>query len=160
MSMLEIRPARNDDGAWIEGFLVRRWTSTRQVTQGRVHDASKLPAHVGVREGQRVGLITYRIDGASCQIVTLDSLFENQAIGTALVEAVRAAATGAGCTRLWLITTNDNVNALQFWQNRGFRLVAVHRDAVAESRRLKPSIPLVGQDGIPIRDELELEGML
>ncbi len=158
--MFEIRQVTDDDEAWIEELLVRRWTSILQVTWGQVHDASKVPAYVATGDGQRVGLITYRIDGASCEIVTLDSVLENQGVGTALVEAVRAAATSAGCTRLWLITTNDNLHALRFWQKRGFRLVAVHRDVVAESRRLKPSIPLVGRDGIPIRDELELEATL
>jgi ribosomal protein S18 acetylase RimI-like enzyme len=66
------------------------------------------------------------------------------------------AAIRAGCVRLWLITTNDNLHALGFYQKSGFRLVALHPDAVAESRRLKPSIPEVGLDTIPLRDEIEL----
>ena len=70
---------------------------------------------------------------------------------------VRAAAVAAGCRRLWLITTNDNLPALRFYQRRGFVLAALHRDAIAASRRLKPQIPLLGLDNIPIRDELELE---
>jgi hypothetical protein len=37
------------------------------------------------------------------------------------------------------------------------RLVAVHRGGVDEARRLKPSIPLIGEHGIPIHDELEFE---
>jgi hypothetical protein len=65
-----------------------------------------------------------------------------------------------GCTRLWLITTNDNLHALRFYQKRGFMLVAVHRNAVEQSRKLKPEIPLYGKDGIPIRDEIELEMLL
>ncbi len=74
-----------------------------------------------------------------------------------LIEAVKQAAVSAGCRRLWLITTNDNLHALRFYQKRGFRLVAVYPNALEESRRLKPEIPLVGLDGIPLRDELELE---
>jgi Acetyltransferase (GNAT) family len=66
----------------------------------------------------------------------------------------------AGCRRVWLITTNDNLRALRFYQRRGFRLVAVHPDALARSRELKPSIPEIGLDGIPLRDELELELLL
>ena len=63
-----------------------------------------------------------------------------------------------GSTRLWLITTNDNVDALRFYQRRGFRLVAIDRDAVERSRAtLKPGIPRTGLHGIPIRDELTLE---
>jgi RimJ/RimL family protein N-acetyltransferase len=78
-------------------------------------------------------------------------------VGTALIEAVTEAAREAGCRRLWLITTNDNLHALRFYQRRGFRLAALHRDGITESRRQKPSIPLIGLDGIPIRDEIELE---
>ncbi len=107
-----------------------------------------------------MGLVTYRIEGQACEVVTLDSLEANIGIGTALVEAVREAATQAGCTRLWLITTNDNMDALRFYQKRGLRLVAVHRDAVTEARRSKPQIPWIGNDGIPLRDEIELELML
>lgn len=60
------------------------------------------------------------------------------------------------CARLWLITTNDNVGALVFYQKAGFRLVAVYPDAVNQARKLKPQIPLVAENGIPIRDEIEL----
>ena len=74
--------------------------------------------------------------------------------------AVACAAREAGCTRLWLITTNDNLDALQFYQRRSFRIAAVHSNAAEQTRRLKPTIPLVGDHGIPIRDEIELERLL
>jgi hypothetical protein len=80
-----------------------------------------------------------------------------QGVGTALIEAVKVAAIEAGCRRLWLMTTNDNLHALGFYQRRGFRLVAVYPGAVDAARLLKPEIPLLGNDGIPIRDEIELE---
>jgi ribosomal protein S18 acetylase RimI-like enzyme len=101
--------------------------------------------------------LTYHIDGDACEIVTLDSQREGWGIGTALIEAVKAAARQSGCGRLWLVTTNDNTHALRFYQKRGFILAALHRDAVAASRAIKPEIPFFGVDGIPIRDEIELE---
>ena len=125
-----------------------------------MHDVSALPGfavHVGE---DFVGLATYRVDGPDCELVTLDAVAEGVGVGTALVEAVAAAARRSGCTRLWLITTNDNLRALRFYQRRGFRLAALHRDAIATSRRLKPSIPETGLHGIPVRDELELERRL
>jgi hypothetical protein len=64
------------------------------------------------------------------------------------------------CWRVFLITTNDNLNALGFYQKRGFELVAIHRGAVNESRKVKPSIPLIGDNNIPLRDEIELELVL
>jgi RimJ/RimL family protein N-acetyltransferase len=62
-----------------------------------------------------------------------------------------------GCYRLWLITTNDNEPAIQFYQRRGMTLVAIHHNALSESRKLKPEIPLIGLGGQPLRDEIEFE---
>ena len=107
--------------------------------------------------GENAGLATYRIEGEDCEIATLDSVSEGKGVGSALIEAVKDKACAAGCKRLWLVTTNDNTPALRFYQKRGFRLVAVHANALERSRRLKPQIPLIGQDGIPLRDEIELE---
>jgi len=81
-------------------------------------------------------------------------------IGTALVNAVRLVAVASKTRRLWLITTNANIEALRFYQRRGFSLVAIHRNALEESRKLKPEIPAIGSNGIPLRDELELEMLL
>jgi ribosomal protein S18 acetylase RimI-like enzyme len=111
-------------------------------------------------DGEPVGLLTYHVDGLDWEIVTIDSLEPSLGIGSELIFALRQEAKRAGARRLWLITTNDNLNALRFYQKRGFRLVAVHPDALDRSRQLKPNIPLVGQDGIPLRDELELELLL
>ncbi len=110
-----------------------------------------------MRNETPTGLVTYRLEAVECEIVTIDSLIEGIGIGTALIDTVKAAAVAAKCERLWLITTNDNVKALRFYQRRGFALVAVYRNALEESRRLKPEIPLVGMHGIPLRDEIELE---
>jgi ribosomal protein S18 acetylase RimI-like enzyme len=107
-----------------------------------------------------VGLITYEIVGDRCEIITLNSLAEGKGVGSALINAVRKIAIKAKCKRLWLITTNDNTAALRFWQKRGFKISAFHRNAVEQSRQLKPEIPLTGNNGIPIRDEIELDMVL
>ncbi len=138
-------------------LLCERWGSPVIVTRGRVHEADQLSGFIAEEQEAPVGLITYRIDGDECEIVSLDSLVQGQGVGSALVAAVKEATTEHGCKRLWLITTNDNTAALRFYQKLGFRLVAVHRNAIEKSRELKPEIPDVGMDGIPIRDEVELE---
>jgi hypothetical protein len=56
-----------------------------------------------------------------------------------------------------LITTNDNLNALEFYQKRGYRIIEVISDAVNKARKVKPSIPLIGYKGIPLQDELRLK---
>ena len=102
-------------------------------------------------------MLTYRIDGRDCEIVTVDSATKGAGIGTALIDAAKKVAQTKGCKRLWLITTNDNLNALGFYQKRRFRPVALYPNALEASRKLKPEISLKAANGIPIRDELELE---
>jgi ribosomal protein S18 acetylase RimI-like enzyme len=151
-----VRPLGDGDRAWAAAKLRELWGDI-VISRGRVLDATELPGLVAEEGGERAGLLTYRVDGADCEVVTIDAFPEGRGAGTALVEAVAAAARDAGCRRVWLITTNDNLRALRFYQRRGFELVSVHRRALDRSRELKPSIPEVGIDGIPLRDELELE---
>jgi ribosomal protein S18 acetylase RimI-like enzyme len=116
-----------------------------------------LPGFVAEVAGERVGLLTYAVRGDECEVVTIRSLHEGEGIGRALLDAARAAAIAAGCRRLWLITTNNNTRALRVYQRWGMDIAALHRNAVAEARRLKPSIPARDAEGIPIAHELELE---
>lgn len=127
------------------------------ITRGKVHHADRLPGFIAEEDDKPIGLITYKIIGKECEIVTMNSLAGGKGVGSALGDAVKKVAKNAGCERLWLITTNDNTNAIRFWQRRGFILLAVHRNAIEQSRKLKPEIPLTGNEGIPIRDEIELE---
>ncbi|MBN1584583.1 MAG: GNAT family N-acetyltransferase [Anaerolineae bacterium] len=159
MTAFEILPLSGDQD-WVTRFLVEHWGSARVVSRGRMHQADKLPGFAAVQAGDPVGLVTYRVEEDECEIVSLDSAIEGIGIGSSLIWAVRDTAVSIGCQRLWLITTNDNMAALRFYQKRGFVLVTVHRNALDASRRLKPEIPLVGIDGIPLRDEIELELLL
>jgi len=105
-----------------------------------------------------MGLVTYRIEADGCELVSIVAVESGQGIGTVLVEELREEALAAGCRRIWLVTTNDNLDALRFYQRRGFRIVSLRPGAVDEARRsLKPEIPEAGAFGIRIRDELELE---
>jgi GNAT superfamily N-acetyltransferase len=145
---------------WADDLIIDRWGAAEIVTRGKIHDSSSLPGFVAIFRGEPVGLATYRIEGEQCEMVSLDSLMEGIGIGSALIKTVAARAVEQGCRRLWLITTNDNLDAIHFYQKRGFHLVAVHRDALEETRRLKPSLPVTGIDGIPLRDEIEMELLL
>jgi len=155
-----IRPITDQDKEWIIQALTRRWGSHLVVSRGKPHDASQMPGFIAYYNGEPVGIATYHIDGLDCELITLDSWLEKSGVGSQLVEAVKGKAIMVGCHRLWLITTNDNLEALSFYQKRGFHLVAVHPNALAESRKLKPSIPTVGMNGIPLRDEIELQILL
>jgi N-acetylglutamate synthase-like GNAT family acetyltransferase len=155
-----IRPANKEDKAFIIDLCNQRWAGPVQIARGRAHHVDTHPGFIAVQDNKPVGVITYYIDGDQCEITLLNSLVEGEGIGTALVNEVRNAAREAGCKRFWLITTNDNTTGLRFLQKRGFSLVAVHRNALVKSRELKPEIPLIGHDGIPMRDEIELEIVL
>jgi ribosomal protein S18 acetylase RimI-like enzyme len=157
---IEIRNLDPADGPRVAGWMVEHWGSEIAVAHGSVYRPAELPGFVAVDGDEWLGLLTYHIEGDACEIITVDSLLPNAGIGTALIHAVRQAARLAGCRRFWLITTNDNTAALRFYQKRGFVLAALHRDAVSRSRQIKPEIPLTGDDGIPIRDEIELEMLL
>ncbi|HEY5119518.1 MAG TPA: GNAT family N-acetyltransferase, partial [Anaerolineales bacterium] len=114
----------------------------------------ELPGFVAAVGERKVGLITYRIDGNLCEIATLNSLFPAHGIVSALLAAVRTDAVRLGCRALQLTTTNDNLNALRFYQKRGFAFAAVRPNAVDGTRKIKP-VPLLGESGIPIRDEID-----
>jgi GNAT superfamily N-acetyltransferase len=127
------------------------------VHDGR-YDLRTLPTLVAVDgAGAVVGALVYRVDAEGLEVVSLVAATSGGGIGAALLTAATATARAAGLPRLWLVTTNDNLGALRFYQRRGLRLVRVDRGAVDRARRLKPEIPLVGADGIPLHDELELE---
>lgn len=160
MPDFSIRPLTGADRAWVERFTAEYWGADLMVAHGESFYISRLPGFVAEADGAVTGLVTYNIAGSQCEITSLDSLREGFGIGSALIEAVMAVARARRCRRLFLVTTNDNVAALRFYQRRGFVLAALRPGAVVESRKIKPEIPLVGNDGIPIRDEIELEILL
>ena len=153
-------------GHLLPGFIVERGSAAADEAEEAEEAADAEQAAVEAaeepaepQEVEYIGLITINvnIEANECEITTLDSLSEGSGIGSALVEAVENWAREYGIQRIWLITTNDNLAALKFWQKRDYELVAVHRNAIAQARRIKPQIPITGLNGIPIRDEIELE---
>lgn len=177
MTAFTIRPLERADREWVAHFLDERWGTTQIVSRGKAVYGHLLPGFMAERsagaedeapeeapeevaEAENIGLITVHIGEKECEITTLDSLDETMGVGSALVEAVEEWAREAGLERLWLVTTNDNLEALKFWQKRGYELVSVHRNAIADARRIKPQIPITGLNGITIRDEIELEKVI
>jgi len=137
-------------------FFKLHWGSPEMVVSSGVYDCSELDGFTIFNEGKIIGLITYIIKGKECEIISLDSMEEGKGIGTLLVHEVENIAIKKNCELVKLVTTNDNLLALKFYQKRGFVLSQVLNNAVDHARKLKPGIPLIGNDGIPIRDEIEL----
>ena len=158
---MTVRVATPADRAAIAAFLEAR--GMRPVARlGELLDPLDDPAIVAQGEdGTLSGVLTYRVAGRACEVTTLYTDVPGRGTGTDLLAAVEAVVRDEDCQRLWLVTTNDNVDALRFYQRRGFRLAALHPGAVDRSRAsLKPAIPLLGDHGVPIRDELVLEKAL
>ncbi|HEX2048808.1 MAG TPA: GNAT family N-acetyltransferase [Acidimicrobiales bacterium] len=155
---LVIRPLAPGDEDAAARLLDAEVAGRRQVRLGEVHDVLALPGFVADVGGQLVGMATYAVEGerAELAVLAVSDTHRRGGIGSALIEAVAAAATEAGVSDLWLVTTNDNLDALRLYQRRGFRLSQLRPGAVDASRRVKPSIPPVGRYGIPLRDELVL----
>lgn len=153
----EIKSLDDDSRHWVDEFIANRWAAETIVVHGQEYHPAELHGFSACLEDTPIGLATYVMTGDACEVISLDSLRPRMGIGYALLDAVLAIAWQAGCRRVYLTTTNDNTPAMRFYQRYGFVFSAIRRDAVAESRKLKPSIPMVGQDGIPIRDEIEME---
>jgi ribosomal protein S18 acetylase RimI-like enzyme len=156
----EVRYSTKDDRDWITEVLLDNWASNIIVTRGISYEADKLLGIIVEVDGIKIGLLTYKIKNAELEIITMNAIKKDIGVGTALLKEVEVIARQNGCSRIWLITTNDNIEALRFYQMKGFAIVAVHRFAIEESRKLKPQLPFVGKHGIPIRDEIEMELIL
>jgi len=157
LQAIRVRPIQPEDQSRVEKLIIDHWGSAGMVIRGEVLYPAELPGFLALSDDEICGLVTYIIRGKACEITSLDAFQSGLGIGSALVEAVKQEARAKGCTRLHLVTTNDNINALAFYQKRGFRLAELRPGAIEHSRKIKPEIPLLAENGIPIRDEIELE---
>jgi GNAT superfamily N-acetyltransferase len=155
--MLHVRPLDDSDHGWKITTLESGWGSTKVARLGELVDAAPLPGFVAENDGERLGLATYAQRPDGVEVVTIQALVEGVGVGRALMDRLRLVALASGAARLWLTTTNDNVRAFGFYQRWGMDLVRLVRGGVADSRRVKPSIPAVGPSGIPLAHELEFE---
>jgi GNAT superfamily N-acetyltransferase len=157
---VHIVPIGEEHREWLRKRVQEIWNGRFVVSRGVAHEPANLPGFVALRDDNPVGVATYCMDQGECELITLDSFVQWQGIGSALMETVEEEARKNGCSRLWMITTNDNIDGLRFYQRKGYVISAVHLNAVEQSRKIKPTIPLVGMYGIDIRDEIELEKQL
>jgi len=157
---MKIRRLIADELPRLREYWKKHWGDEFVIAHGVIYRPDTLDGFVTLDGDEWVGEVTYTLTGDDCEIVSIDSLREGQGIGTQLLKQAVEQARKKDCKRIFLITTNDNLNALGFYQKRGFELVAIHRRAVNESRKIKPSIPFVGMNNIPLRDEIELELVL
>lgn len=137
----------------INQLLVEGWSGPIIVSRGVAHDTSNMDGFVALSDGMLAGYVLFNVVGADCEVIVLQSIENNCGYGTALLNSVERIACERGCSRMWLVTTNDNTHALRFYQRYGFDLTAVYINALDKARLLKPSIPLVGDNDIPLKHE-------
>ena len=141
----------------VNQFFIDNWFSTDISLRGEIIDCTKVDGFLVQENNTIIGLITYTFFGDICEIVSIDSKRENLGLGSALLKEVEHVAIENNCKKMRLVTTNDNLRALQFYQKRGYCLTKIYPNAMDEVRKQKPDVPLIGENGIPLRDELELE---
>lgn len=139
----------------VTDFITEHWHGTDMLIRGKIVDMTKVDGFVIFDEGVIIGLITYAVKNRVVEILSLDSLISNRGIGTMLLNSVTKMSKQNGNKRIQLVTTNDNINAIRFYQKRGFELIGINYGAINREREKKPQIPIIGENGIPLRHEIE-----
>lgn len=155
-----IEKISNETRNLVNQFFIDNWFSTDMSIRGEIIDGTKLDGFLLQEESTIIGLVTYKFFKDVCEIVSLDSKRENIGIGSALLKEVEKVAIDNNCKKMRLNTTNDNMRALQFYQKRGYCLTKLYTNSMDEVRRVKPNVPELGDNDIPLRDEIELEKLL
>lgn len=151
-------PIKGEDRSMIKELFIRNWGSAEMVISSGIYNCDELDGFYTKNEaGVIEGLVTYVLRDKECEIISLDSFKEGSGIGSTLVMEVEIAALKRGIETISIITTNDNLNALKFYQKRGFRITEVREGAVDDARKVKGAIPVEGYYAIPLHDELVLK---
>lgn len=149
-----IRPTEEKDHADVHQLLTERWTAPEIMLDDDMVDASRLPGFVAYDGDELVGLVTLIKRDGEWEILTLDSINRWGGVGSQLLDAVSTEARQLNVPRLTVRTSNDNLDAFRFYQRRGFRLEKIGQGVIDRERELKPGIPLRGDYGIEIHDEV------
>ncbi len=148
---------RDEDRAQVAEFVERHWQSRLSMSRGKKFYPHLEQGFIERRDGVIVGLLTYHLDAEGMEILTLNSTLEGEGIGSLLILDAIAKARKEGCRKIFLVTTNDRLRVISFYQRLGFRMTMINLGVVDEARKVKPQIPLVGERGVPIHDEVVME---
>ena len=141
----------------VKKLFIDHWGADFSITRGQVHYIDNLNGFVAMDTDDILGMVTYNYQNDEMELISLNSFSPEHGIGTALLNAVIAIAKHQNIKRLWLVTTNDNLIALKFYQKRNWTMSAIHINAVNKARKIKTSIPKLGYYNIPILHEIEFE---
>lgn len=148
---------QDSDREEVRRFIEQRWHGALVMSHGKSYYPHKEQGLIERRNGQIAGLLTYHVEDKAMELLTLDSTLEGKGVGSSLMLDAISAARELKCERIWLTTTNDKLRAVGFYQRLGFRMAAINIGVVDEARKTKPGIPLTGERGIEIHDEIVME---
>ena len=141
----------------VQPIIEETWGSPLLAINGKLWDSRTMPGYVAICDTTVLGYLLYEFHDDVCEIMALQSVAQNIGIASALIECVKQTAKESNTNKVIVQTSNDNIHAIRFYQKRGFTIREVRIGALEISRQLKPSIPVIGKDGIPLRDEIEFE---
>jgi GNAT superfamily N-acetyltransferase len=158
--MVKIRLKNRNDNDRISTYLSNNWGGDFIISKGTCHSCEDLQGLIAEGDYSINGICLYLIVEDELEIVLIESFEENKGIGSILLKEIENVAVESNVKRIWLVTTNDNINAIRFYLNKGYCFRRIARNAIEEYRKIKPSIPKIGNYGIPIIDELEFEKII
>ena len=158
----------------MDGFTLE--TATPDVIQQLWHDFTSLPIVTALRtysnpaevealvyrdeEGRVGGHVSFAFERDVGEIVTLEALIPGQHTGGRLIDAAEQALRDRGASRIVVTTTNDNLRAQAFYQRRGYRLIRIEIGGMDRVRALKPDVPHIGHEGLPLLDMWQFEKVI
>ncbi|HEU5282144.1 MAG TPA: GNAT family N-acetyltransferase [Gammaproteobacteria bacterium] len=157
---IKLRSSTPHDTKWLEELMNRDWGGLPLVIREKKYYPASLDGIIAENENGILGFLFYEVRDQDCEIIVFEIFDKFKGTGTQLLDKLKVIATNKKCRRLYLMTTNDNLDALRFYQKRGFHICGIHIDSVKLSRKIKPTIGMTGDHGIPVRDEIDLEFLL
>ncbi len=150
-----------DDKAILARFLTQKWGHDGVVVMGKVWSSKDLNIVAAYDETeQMLAIAGWVIKGDTLLLASIDSIFERKGVASVLIDAIVEHARSLGAKRVRAVVTNDNFEAMRFYQRRNFRFTALYVNAADAYRAIFQDTPKTGYYGIPIRDTLELELIL
>lgn len=156
----KINSATSNELIFLENHMKKNWGGLPLVIRGKKYDPLTLPSLIASNSKGILGFLFYEIQDYHCEIIVFEIFKKFSGIGSIMLSHFKNEMAKLQCKRIFLMTTNDNLDALRFYQKRGFSICNIHIDSVKESRKIKPTIGLIGDYGIPVRDEIDLEFLL
>lgn len=157
MDKITFRETNTADEAFVKKIMDEYWGGEPLLIRDSNYWPSKLPGIIAEKNNKLIGFLFYEIQNHDCEIVVFEAFDKFKGTGTELLHRLTLIAKKHRCQRIYLMTHNDNLDALRFYQRRGFVICGIRLNSMDAARKIKPSIPIIGDYGIPMRDEIDLE---